>query len=198
MVIRQAKKADQAEAISNARQVGIALLEFQQEYNSYPCASTQTTLLANITDSTWTPDATTANGLFLQLFVAGITESETMFYAKSPISKKPDGNTKTTKCLEAGEVGFGYILDGVKGQTAAGNPARVLCLAPMSATLTGKFDPDQYDKKGVILRVDNSVTAVTVNKDGIAMVNGADMLTASADSFWGTMTPTVISPIKKP
>ncbi|RYD29397.1 MAG: prepilin-type N-terminal cleavage/methylation domain-containing protein, partial [Verrucomicrobiaceae bacterium] len=36
MVIRQRKKADQTEAVSNARQVGLALFEFETEYGSFP------------------------------------------------------------------------------------------------------------------------------------------------------------------
>ena len=33
MVIRQRKKADQTEAVSNARQIGLALFEFENEYD---------------------------------------------------------------------------------------------------------------------------------------------------------------------
>ncbi len=36
MVIRQRKKADQTQAISNARQIGLALFEFESEFGSYP------------------------------------------------------------------------------------------------------------------------------------------------------------------
>lgn len=35
MVIRQRKKADQTEATNNARQIGLALLEFENDYGSY-------------------------------------------------------------------------------------------------------------------------------------------------------------------
>ena len=34
MVIRQRKKADQTEAVSNSRQIGIAMLEFDNDYGS--------------------------------------------------------------------------------------------------------------------------------------------------------------------
>src|SRR5215217_1198518 len=40
MVIRCQRKTDQTEAMSNARQIGLALSEFYTEYGSFPDAST--------------------------------------------------------------------------------------------------------------------------------------------------------------
>ena len=45
MVIRQRKKADQTEAVSNARQIGFALFEFETAYGSFPDATTGPTVI---------------------------------------------------------------------------------------------------------------------------------------------------------
>src|SRR6478735_4403542 len=89
MVIRQRKKADQTEAVSNARQIGMALFEFETEYGSFPDAATATA----VATATETPavSGTTSNDRFRQLIRAGITENEAMFFAKTGFSKKPDG-----------------------------------------------------------------------------------------------------------
>lgn len=195
MVIRQRKKADQTEATSNARQIGLAMFEFETEYGSFPDADTQTDVIENNPDSNVTPDTTSSNGYFRQLFVANITQSEAMFFAKTGLSKKPDGAIQGADCLEAREVGFGYMMNQNDGLTTGGNPARVIAVTPLRED--GTFNPDPFDKKAVVLRIDNSVASLNINNAGEVLLGGGKKLTDTGnDTIWGTtIQPTIVEPL---
>jgi prepilin-type N-terminal cleavage/methylation domain-containing protein len=199
MVIRQRKKADQTEAVNNARQIGLALFEFETEYGKFPDADTATAV-ATATE-TQPASGLTANDRFRQLLRSGIAQSEAMFYAKTAFTKKPDNIfNEDTKALEAGEVGFGMITGSDdKGLSASGNPSRPIVVAPFTVALDGKFDSDFYDGKAVVLKLDNSVTSLNIVKtSGKVLMSGKDILATGADTVWGTdLTPKFAYPQKK-
>jgi len=192
MVIRQRKKADQTEAVNNARQIGMALFEFETEYGTFPDNATATAV-QSATD-TILVSGTTANDRFRQLIRAGIAQSEQMFYAKTAFTKKPDGILDTNeRALSEGEVGFGIIMNSSTGLSAAGNPSRPIIAAPFKIALDGTFDSDFYDGKAVILKLDNSVTSLPIVKTtGNVKINGKNMLETGAETVWGdtTVVPT--------
>lgn len=204
MVIRQRKKADQTEATSNARQIGIAMLEFDTEYGAFPGAATQAQVSLNFPDAVvkGAPGAD-SNGYFKQLMEAGLTSSEAMFYAKVQGSIKPDGDISTDqKALEGGEVGFGYITDGDEGMSSSGNPARAVAVTPLTAA-GDAFDGNPFDKKAVILRIDNSATSINISvpagstdNSGPALSGGVSIL-ATTNPIWSGTTPNVRAPKKK-
>jgi len=201
MVIRQRKKADQTEATNNARQIGLAMFEFETEYGTFPDDDTSTEVL---NEQTYTLGSGSSNDYFRQIMAADITQSETMFWAKSEISgTKPDGNIQGASALEAGEVGFGYLMRAAgEGLSTAGNPGRVIVATPM---LPGgaTFDPDPYDKKAVVLRIDNSVNSLSINQSGEAILvrdgsNSKTLLESGADTVWGSsITPVIIGPLEQ-
>jgi prepilin-type N-terminal cleavage/methylation domain-containing protein len=199
MVIRQRKKADQTEAISNAKQIGLAMFEFETEYGSFPDSTTATTVTAN-TSTTLSMTASDSNGLFRQLFGAGYTQSEAMFYAKTPTTKKPDGNITGEDCLAAGEVGFGYILRDDLGLSTGGNPSRPYVVTPLAGTSGTNFDPGPFDNKAVVLRVDNSVSSLQILPTGAVNLSpGQALLAVGTSSVWGTGTaPAIKFPVAKP
>ncbi|MEO7100311.1 MAG: type II secretion system protein [Luteolibacter sp.] len=189
MVIRQRKKADQTEAVNNARQIGIALFEFETEYGSFPDDSTADAV-HTATDTTKVV-GNTANDKFRQLIRAGIAQSEAMFYAKTAFTKKPDGVfTNDTQALADGEVGFGIITkDDNSGLSAAGNPGRPILAAPFAIAMDGTFDSDFYDGKAVVLKLDNSVTSFPIVKTtGKVLISGKGILETGTDTVWGTST----------
>lgn len=191
MVIRQRKKADQTEAVNNARQIGLALFEFETEYGTFPDDLTAVAV-KDATDTTQV-SGTTANDRFRQLIRAGIAQSEAMFYAKTGFTQKPDGILDTDqKALSKGEVGFGIIMDkGTTGLSAAGNPSRPIIAAPFKIAMDGTFDSDFYDGKAVILKLDNSATSLPIVKtSGNVKINGKNMLETGADTVWGVTTVT--------
>jgi prepilin-type N-terminal cleavage/methylation domain-containing protein len=199
MVIRQRKKADQTEAVNNARQIGLALFEFESEYGTFP-DDTTATAVKDATDTTLVSGAL-ANDRFRQLIRAGIAQSESMFYAKTAFTTKPDGILdQDTKALSKGEVGFGILMDTTKGLSAAGNPSRPIIAAPFKVAMDGTFDSDFYDGKAVILKLDNSVTSLPIVKTtGNVKINGKTMTETGADTVWGvtTVVPTWAYPQPK-
>jgi prepilin-type N-terminal cleavage/methylation domain-containing protein len=200
MILKQQSKAYQTEAISNARQIGLALTEFETEYGSFP-DDTTAEAVATGTDTTKVVGSK-ANDRFRQLIRAGIAQSELMFYAKTSYTKKPDGVfNNDSSALAPGEVGFGLM--GKAGGTAlsnGGNPSRPVAMAPFDAVLDGeKFDYDVYGGKAVILRLDNSVTSVSIIKTtGYVKINGKSLTQTGDDTVWGTsVTPAIVYPAGK-
>lgn len=198
MVIRQRKKADQTEAINNARQIGLALLEFETEYGSYPDRNTATDVTEN-TGTTLNFSGSNSNDFLRQLIGGNFVTAEKIFYAKVPGTKKPDDNFVGAKALEAGEVGFGYITNGENAFSTAGNSSRPILAAPLLDNGTdGRFDKDPFDGKAILLRVDNSATAVTIRtSDNTVNIGGGTngLLATGTDSLWGTSSnPTLRVP----
>lgn len=198
MVMSQRKKADQTEAVSNSRQVGMALLAFDNEYGRFPDAGTASQVTTNTGTSEVTPGGD-SNSYFRQLFMAGITNSETIFYAKTSVSAKPDNifnQEDPTDALSPGEVGFGYILrDASRSQSASGNPGRPVICTPLLDGSATDFDRDPFDSRAVILKLDLSAVSINIDISNKAILSGQDMFQGGANSVWGTsMTPTCIPP----
>lgn len=201
MVIRQRKKADQTEAVNNARQVGLAMFEFENAYGSFPDTTTAEEVKKN-TETSLTLGTSTSNDFFRQLLAAEVCNSEAMFYAKTSYTKKPDNVFNTSSnAMEKGEVGFGYIMDGVKAFTTAGNPSRPIVAAPLAFPFaSGQFDTDLYDYKAVVLRIDNSVQSLPILKSTkLAQLGGGkNLLQTGEETVWGTgVTPTIVNPDPK-
>jgi prepilin-type N-terminal cleavage/methylation domain-containing protein len=189
MVIKQQKKGYQTEAVSNARQIGLALSQFEQEYSSYPDDTTaEAVSKANGDGSKITGKS--ANDRFRQLFAAGITDSETIFFAKTAYTAKPDTAINGEKAVAPGECAFGIIMSGESGLTASGNSARPIIATPFSAALNGDFDLDMYEGKAVVLKFDTSVTSLLISKvSKKAQLGGGMTLTQTGkDSVWGDLT----------
>jgi prepilin-type N-terminal cleavage/methylation domain-containing protein len=206
MVIKQRNKANQTEAVSNARQVGFAMFEFENEYGSFPDATLGETINTSVGGDLVAPTTiSSSNDAFTQLLAAGIATSEQMFYCKTAYSTlKPDNVfTKKEDALKKGDVGFGYMMNtDNKAFSASGNSGRVLIATPLkySGSFAAKqFDKDAYDAKAVILKMDNSVTSLQINKDGEAVLGGVKKLfDEGTDTVWGEgVTPTMVNPLAK-
>ncbi len=172
-------------SVSNARQIGMALLEFEIHYGKYPDATTATLVKAE-TGSTWTLSDATSNDLFQQLLVSGIITSEDTFYAKSPWAKRPDHLfTTESQAIAARECGFAYIA----GLSSKHDPATPVCVSPLEpGKLT--FDRKSFDGKAIILRVDNSAIALPIDRSGRAILNGMDLFDPR-QPFWHGKAPNV-------
>ncbi|MES2920485.1 MAG: DUF4190 domain-containing protein [Verrucomicrobiota bacterium] len=187
LVIRQRKKADQTEAINNARQIGLALFEFQSEYGSYPNDATAKA----VADATNTEQITgnTANDRFRQLIHAQFTQSERLFYAHIPGVHKPDGLIDGDNAVAPGECGFAYIGN----SETTDKTIRPLAIIPLVRGTT-RFDPQPFDGKAVILWTDNSVRSLPIDrKSGRVMLDGKNLLDPS-HPVWGGQPPLIALP----
>lgn len=187
MVIRQRKKADQTEAVNNARQIGLALYEFQSEYGSHP---NDATAKAVADATTGAPiSGTSSNARFRQLIRANFLQSEMPFYAHIQGTHKPDNRIDGDNALEPGECGFAYI----------GNPnttdkaVRPLAITPLVPGTT-RFDPNPFDGKAVILWTDNSVKSLPIDRrSGQVMLDGKNLLDPG-HPVWGGKPPVIALP----
>lgn len=187
MIIRQRKKADQMEAVSNARSFSLALTEFETEYGSLPNAATA----ASVAEATNTPAVagSTSNARFRQLFRSDITQSEAAFYAKAKGTHKPDGDISEGKVLAPGECGFGYI-DNIRTDD---NVPRPIAMAPFKPGTT-EFDHEPFDGKAIILWSDNSVRSIPIDRvTGEAQLDGKNLLDP-AHPIWGGVPPNLLLP----
>jgi len=195
MIMGQVKKAARTEAISNAKQIGLAMFQFEQDFGSYPGASTVGMLPDNADIIGGTEDS---NAYFRQLMQAGIAPSEEMFYAKAAGTIKPNGNIEKEEAIAAKECGFGYITDKTEGMSTSGNPSRVLVVSPLSEAGGFEFDAGPFDGFAVLLKIDQSVSALRINKDPETDLGpvkiGEDELDEA--KFWGAIDPQMNAPEK--
>jgi prepilin-type N-terminal cleavage/methylation domain-containing protein len=206
MVIKQRKKADQTEAVNNAKQIGLAMFEFENEYGSFPQGSLGDTINDRVgaTGTTAPTTITYSNDAFKQLMVSDIAKSEQMFFCKTSFSRvKPDNNTSgTTNMLKPGEVGFCYMLySDDTALSSSVNPSTPLVVAPLSSTTSTTFDKNIYDSKGIVLRVDQSVSSLNINTSGelvlVPASSGATaqtLTTTGAGTVWDDKTPKMVPP----
>ncbi len=174
VLFRARKKADEVEATSNARQISLALREFDTDYGAFPSTATQLQVSQDFPESIIKGETTHSNGFFKQLFEAGLTQSEAMFYAKVDGSRKPDGDISTNfKALERGEVGFAYIT----GLSSSDDPNTPILLTPLIHGTT-RFDPYGLGGKGVavVLHIDGSARYYKIENDGHIFDKGIDLL----------------------
>lgn len=156
-----APAAPRTAAISNAKQVGLALLEFEQEYGKFPDEAT----LQDVKDSTGTDldlSGHSANAMFRQLIAYGV-HSEEIFYCLHPQTHRPDNRIGPGEALAPGEVGFSYVA----GLNSKMDPPLPLLAAPMKWGTT-EFHGRPFGGKAVILRVDNSAKALALKGGEVA------------------------------
>lgn len=188
MVIRCPKKSEQTEAVNNARQIGMALFEFQEEFGQMPDAATIDKVRQEFpTDLKL--GTKSSNDFLRQLIASGIAQSEPMFYAKISGTRKPDGIITGTSALAKGECGFVYFT----GTTNETNPSRPLLITPLIPG-TDRFDPKPFNGKAVMLKGDNSVTSLPIVKaTGRVMVNGQNLMDPT-HPIWGGRPPFIALP----
>lgn len=184
--IRNAQRAKvlQAFAISNLRQIGLALFEFETEYGSFPDEKTAVAV-KDATETKADLKAATANDCFYQLIAAHIIETDRLFLLEPPVVKEGAGQKPLTS-LE--KCAFSYF----SGMSAAGNPGRPLVVAPLVKGKT-TFDPAILGGRAVVLRVDNSVQSFPIAKDGRVMIDGLDLFDP-AQPFWDGKVPPILWP----
>lgn len=170
LVIRTRCGCSFTEPVSNLRQLGLPLFEFETEYGRFPDYST-VALVREQTGSSIPMGTVTSNDFFRQLFASGIASSESMFYARTHGTMKGDNCFEGSRALEKGECGFTYLL----GAAITDRPDRPLVVAPMIPG-TDRFDPKPMEGRAVILKRDNSVMSIPIDKKGHVIFQGRNLM----------------------
>ena len=178
-----------AQAVSNARQIGLALMEFDIEYGSYPNKTTVPLVAKSHPAHGYDLSGSSSNALFRQLFAVGFTQSEQMFYANIPDTIRPDGDITPGEALKKGEVGFSYI----SGLSSKDDPRTPIALTPLIPGTT-KFDLEPFDGKAVVLRIDNSVRFYDIEKDGQIYDHTGINLLSAKHPIWKGKAPDIRYP----
>jgi hypothetical protein len=185
--VRRARGHEMTRTVNNARQLGMALFEFDSEYGKFPDSSTVAAVRQDTGSKLSLPDCT-SNDLFAQLLATKIIENESTFYARVEVSTRKADNLFQTDAtiLEHGECGFAYI----SGLSANGDPNTPLVFGPVIPGTT-TVDRKSCDGKAVVLKMDCSATTYPINSAGkIILPNGLDLLDPR-QPFWHGKVPDV-------
>jgi hypothetical protein len=173
------------EASNNAKQIHIALLDFNADYGSFPDATTIVDV--KVATSTSLPlGVASSNEIFRQL-LASVARSETMFWAKSTITpRKPDDVMSGGRALEKGECAFAYVA-GLSSSSNSGTPVLMAPMDPGKRCFERRKD---YLDKAVIVFVDGSTKHFPIDKHGKVQLGGMDIFDPR-QPFWGGKGPDV-------
>lgn len=184
-------KADTTEAHNNLRSMSCAFYEFETAYGSYPNAATAAEVKAN-TGTILPLGAKFSNDIFRQLIASEVCQSEVMFYAKIPGTRKPDNVfSDGTNALVKGEVGYSCIV----GLNSRSNPARPLVVTPLIPG-TDKFDPKPFGGNAIVLRVIGGphVDVLPINRNGEVIDSSGKHILDPANPIWGGEVPVIVWP----
>ena len=185
-IFKALKRAALVDAINNAKQVKLALDSFATDFDGqYPSDDTAEYVSEGGTGSTY------SNDYFRQLFLAGSTESEKIFWVKnSPVAAKgaPDdkvkegGRVQADLILQEGDCHWAYLTD----QTNLKTGSRPLILDGYKKD-TSEWDTDTWDNKVVVCHIDNSCKALRMRNTDGKVLDGSkkDILSAQADAWDG-------------
>lgn len=196
--LKAAKASAKAQATSNAKEIGTALLGFYELYDSYPSQDTLQQLQAKGVKVL--PIGNDANSYPGQLLAAECIDSEKIFYVKGMKGIQEGDNRFDTpaELLKKGENGFGYVM--LQGEKSLLKPTSIvpLVVAPL---LTGgsdpTFDPGPFADQYIYLTPDGAVSGGKISKEGkpIAKGRGAGgLFGVGKDSVFGTDIPDVKMP----
>ncbi len=200
LLLKSRKAADRTEAINNIKQTGAMLVEFDTEYGSFPGKQTAEDV-KKATGTELNFDGTFSNDYFRQMLAGGGGKSEKPFWCKTAQSpKKADDNfSSPAKALEAGEVGFSYIMASpTQGQKASDEPTRPVVVTPSYKFQTDwTFDPDIHKGKAVVLRIDGSAMILQIREGDRKIITspGKTLGDTGEGTPWGTkVTPCLRAP----
>jgi len=189
MSAKSTSKAHVSEAMSNARQISLALSVFRQAYQSCPDEITAKKV-RTATGKSWGFGTGSSNAYFRQLLAAGAAESEVMFFARIPGVLPKNDNVYHTdaSALEKGECGFSYLA----GAKPKSNPARPIVVTPL---LPGRrvFDREALDGNAIIVRLDGSVIRLSIDRQGRVLQDGKDLMDPS-HPIWEGRPPEIAWP----
>ncbi len=178
------------EALNNARQLHLALMDFERRYGRFPDDETMQRLAG---EKGFEPFTLRNSNDYLRLLVAAGGDSEKSGYCPHKVlrSRKPDGVIAPLgEAFAPGECGFAYIA----GLCSGDAPDTPLLVAPMIPG-TYRFDRETFDGKAIVLSVDGSAQAMTIReKDGLVAIGGGRTLFDADLPHWRGKVPQIKYP----
>lgn len=195
MALKQMKKKDLLTGTNNAKQIYMAMTEFESDFGSFPddYTATRDPDLADFTGED-------ANIYLGQLIQSGIIDKEGVFKLKGGASVKgePDDIISEGNVLVAGENGFSYVMKEKGVSFSLSDKSSI----PLLVGAMDHRDPsktkfkDVFGGKALVLRIDGSATQERISpKTGkVNLVSGKTLFDASEDSVWQGYAPYVYLP----
>lgn len=176
--------------VNHARSLSLSLHEFDATFGR--CPSDETIALVKAAHpNTMIPLGTrSSNDYFGQLLASGIATEERYFYANTGSSRIPDENFDGSNALEKGECGFAYIAGLSISDNSPETPVILYPLVPGKLIFDYKFAKKHTNSSAVIVRIDNSVRALPVDKSGKVFIDGKDLFDPT-QPFWNGKVPDV-------
>ena len=171
--------------MSNLKQVGLALHDFESEYGAFPDATTAVNVKAE-TGTTLTLGTASSNQMFRQLIATGL-KSEKIFWGNSAMTpRKPDDVfSSDATALTPGECAFAYVA----GMSSHGDPRAPLAMTPVIPG-TWKFDPKPFQGDAIVLFIDSSVRRLPIDRHGNVTIGGKNLFDPT-QPYWHGKTPDI-------
>jgi hypothetical protein len=186
IISKQRLAANRTYSLNSLIGLGLALQEFHSEYGVFPDESTA----ATVKSATETPlDLTgnSSNRIFRQLIATGC-RTEDVFYTPRPGFRRGDDHFEDdAHALAPGENGFAYMTSDNSNEW---DSPTILALAPLIQGTT-HCDPQPFGAKAVILRLDNSVSALPIRPDGQVSAGEGRTIFDPGQLYWKGHPPVI-------
>ncbi len=209
-ILKSRKKTAMVQAINNMKQVHLIMMDFEQDFGSFPDANT-----AKMRPSLHAFTGNYSNQFLGQLIAGGYTPSEEIFFAEGG---NPSGNRKpdniiqpSNQILQAGECGISYVLvtggsakikvlRGLSSCDNGGTP--YLCAPVMRGGQDAVFRPIKraYEGRGVYMRIDGAAKYEWLDENNRIKLSGTkrSLFETGEGTVWGSgenaLVPTVLTP----
>jgi hypothetical protein len=164
---------DFREAVHNMRSIGLALAEFQANYETFPNDQTRTEVLQRHPESKIPLGTSTSNDYFHQLLASGNADSPSYFHGYGISKRNPPELPDAKIPLPPDTCGYAYIITDAESNA----PSRPLVVYPL---VPGKFIFDKklcklWGNRALVLHADSSVRAYPIDASGRLMIDGLDL-----------------------
>ena len=177
--------ADHVEAISNAKGIHLALLNFDSDFGRFP-DSTTISSVQKATGSKLSLGTSSSNDFFRQLLAADVVDTEKFFFAMSTVSPRKPNDVFGRDAITKGECAFAYVA----GLSSSDDSSTPLAMAPVLPAKRCFERRKYYQNKAVILFLDGSVKSLPIDRNGKVQLNGMDLFDPR-QPFWIGKTPDI-------
>jgi hypothetical protein len=160
------------QSISNMRQLGMGLLEFESEFGRMPDDSTAELVRERYPETRIPMGASSSNDYFHQLFAAQIVNSRSIFYGFGVSNYRPEEWVEDELPLPPGSCGFAYIIHDAE-TTPMDTPLVVYPLVRGELVFDRKLCK-LWGNRAVVLSSDLSAITHPIDSKGRLIIDGRD------------------------